>query len=425
MTVAAHTLGCKVNQCDTETLLTELRNMGFVVIPFEHKADVYIVNTCTVTHTGDKKSKQTVRRARKQNPSAYVAVCGCMAKNTPKPTYEAGADFVFDARDPDIFFSKMRGFVKKAASAPVGDVKREQKKRVSRTRAFIKIQDGCDRFCSYCIVPYMRGKPISRPMSDILSETRVLVQNGTREVVLTGIQAASYVDGKTRSPLGTLIKEVGQVNGLERLRLSSIDPWAVNDAFLSAVAETPSLCEHFHLSLQSGSDKILKSMNRQYGTGDFVKAAAKIRNLRPRAAITTDIIVGFPGENDADFSETISFVKEMKFAGIHVFEYSPRDGTKAANFPEQVSHAEKTRRGKEMRDAADELKSNFLREQIGTVQSVLFESEKSPGVFSGHGSNYSLVEVKSDENIINVIKNVQITDSTHSSLTGDINKKEN
>jgi threonylcarbamoyladenosine tRNA methylthiotransferase MtaB len=339
-----------------------------------------------------------LRRAKKNNPDAYLAMCGCMAKNSPAPE---GVDFVFDARKPDDFFSKIN-------ELSPGENFFVNNERISRTRAFIKIQDGCDRFCSYCIVPHVRGGLKSRDESEIICAAEKIISLGTLEIVLTGIQVAAYGKDIIGTSLAALIKKIAALNGLARLRLSSIDPWAVDENFLHAVEVSPVLCSHFHLSLQSGCDEILEKMNRRYTTKNYADAAHALKKIRPDAALTTDIIVGFPGESDAHFEKSMAFVREMEFAKIHVFEFSPREGTPAAEFLGQTPHKIKSERGKKMRALADELRQNFLQKQIGKTQNVLIEKKKE-NFFAGNSENYCAVKIKSETNITNQIIPVKIS----------------
>jgi len=412
--VAAHTLGCKVNQCDTDTVLEHLVNIGCTVCNFNDTADIYIINTCTVTHASDKKSRQIIRRARKQNPNAIVAVCGCMAQNNPISANELGVDFIFDARKPN-------GFIHKVSEMCTGtrNVALQHAAPRARTRAFVKIQDGCDRFCAYCIVPYVRGKPKSRLVQDILAEAEGLIASGIQEIVLTGIQVASY--GKdTNTNLSALIQQVLSLNGLVRLRLSSIEPCAITSDFLSVIASSQVLCDHFHLSLQSGSDATLQRMNRHYTTGQYAEITESLRKVRPEAALTTDVIVGFPGETDEEFNQSLAFVKKIGFARIHVFEYSKREGTPAANFPHQVPDKVKSERSRKMRELAAALQLNYHKAQIGKTAPVLFETSKAPGKWLGHTNNYCPVEVNCEFNLSNIIKQVKITACTQDGLEGVI-----
>jgi len=410
MKVALHTLGCKVNQYDSDLLLTKLVSAGYEVRNFNQIADIYIVNTCTVTHTGDKKSFQMIRRARRLNPDAFVAVCGCMPHSNEEigdKIIAAGADFVFDARKPDDLFEKIK--LTFTIDVPMTNMINNQ-----RNRAFIKIHDGCNRYCSYCIVPYVRGPVTSRCHTDILTEIETHKQNGILEIVLTGIQVAAYGydTGSDIVNLPKLINKIYENDNNLRIRISSIDPWAINNEFLSAVANTPTLCSHFHLSLQSGSNTILHNMNRRYTTTDYANVANNLRNLRPNMALTTDIIVGFPGETDEDFEKSIQFAKEMAFAQIHVFEYSPRTGTKAASMSGHISEKLKASRGQKMRDLAANLKSTFLHKQIGKSFPVLFET-----INQGHTTNYCIVHVKNATQP-NIINDIYITGVTDEKLVG-------
>ncbi|MCL2217034.1 MAG: tRNA (N(6)-L-threonylcarbamoyladenosine(37)-C(2))-methylthiotransferase MtaB [Defluviitaleaceae bacterium] len=415
---AAHTLGCKVNQCDTEALLLRLRGMGFSIVEFDEVADIYIINTCTVTHVSDKKSRQMIRRARKRNPSAFVAMCGCMANS---PSFSSNAhkletDFIFDARYPEIFFGKLAELTQPTHA---DDMLSTPYEHAGRTRAFIKIQDGCDRFCSYCIVPYVRGAPKSRPIREILAEAQAFIAAGAPEIVLTGIQVASYGENTGEANLAALVKSVSAMDGLKRLRLSSIDPWAVDVDFLDAVAASSALCSHFHLSLQSGNDATLAAMNRRYTTAEYAAAAASLRELRPEAALTTDVIVGFPGESDADFEQSLEFIRTMKFARVHVFEYSRREGTSAAKLPGQIPPDIKSARGKAMRELALKQQGDFLKSQTGKTLTVLFET-----LSQGHSENYCPVEIARDDLLPGTIRDVEITGVTNEILQGKIKPKE-
>jgi len=334
---------------------------------------------------------------------------------------EAGADFIFDARKPDDLLAKLNemplvphvptqhaGFNTSTATA-------------GRTRAFIKIQDGCNRYCSYCIVPYVRGPVVSRPLEEIQDEASTHIKHGAQEIVLTGIQVAAYgYDTGNNITLPALINHLSST-GIKRLRLSSIDPWAVDDAFMAAVSNSPTLCAHFHLSLQSGSNKTLTNMNRRYITTDYATAANKLRSLKPNMALTTDIIVGFPGETEEDFKESLSFASEMQFSKIHVFEYSPRTGTSAANMPNQVPSHTKSARSEKMRALSSSLEQSFLSSQVGKQMPVLFESKsnESPDIWQGHTENYCQVKVKGT-NLSNTIQQVKITDITNNSLMGSL-----
>jgi len=419
MVVAAHTLGCKVNKCDTDALLERLSDIGCIICNFNQVADIYIINTCTVTHTSDKKSKQMMRRAKRQNPNALVAVCGCMVRNTNADTFDA--DYVFDARKPEDFIAKI---------AELNRIKVSSYKHnnttcnlQSRTRAFVKIQDGCDRFCAYCIVPYVRGNPKSRYVQDIITEVENLILLGAQEIVLTGIQVASYGEDTKDATLSSLINQLSAIRGLKRLRLSSIEPCAVNEEFLAVVASSQVLCAHFHLSLQSGSDATLERMNRRYTSAQYANKIDTLRKINPNIALTTDIIVGFPGETDEEFNESLEFVQKIGFSRIHVFEYSMRVGTVAATLPNQVPDKVKSERGLAMRTVAAKLQEDFYMSQIGKIVPVLFETEKNPGQWIGYTSNYCPVEIiepNNKQNLANTIIEVEIIASTQDGLVGKI-----
>ena len=426
---SAYTLGCKVNQYDTDAMLARVKTLGFRVCNFnDFCADVYVINTCTVTHVSDKKSRQIIRRARKASPLAFIAVCGCMPQGKPeamKTAVDAGADFVFDAREPDAFLESLQEMIARNG-ANTSDFFAEpiaQSNEILRTRAFVKIQDGCNRFCAYCIIPFVRGALKSRPMTDILLEVETLTSLDFSEVVLTGIQASSY--GEDMNDIycnfPELIRRISNHHAKpKRLRLSSFDPWAVNENFLDAAANSSILCDHFHLSLQSGCDTTLQKMNRRYTTAVYAKAAESLRKLYPNAALTTDIIVGFPGETDEDFAESLAFVEKMNFARLHVFEYSKREGTAAASFPHQISDTVKSTRSKQMRQLADKLSSQFLTSQIGKILPVLSEQPDGENFWRGHATNYCPVKIPSESNLENQIKEVKITSCHGNTLTGQI-----
>jgi len=432
LSLAAYTLGCKVNQCDTEALLVKLIDAGLNMCSFNQSADIYIINTCTVTHTGDKKSLQMIRRARRLNPAAFVAVCGCMPRGQADSAGRismAGADFTFDARKPEDLLVKLNvvfpGYI---SLHGIKSEERQAKEEINgRTRAFIKIQDGCNRFCAYCIVPYVRGPVVSRAPAEILAEVALHIRRGVKEIVLTGIQVAAYGydTGNGTIALPELIKRLADL-GPVRVRLSSIDPWAIDDAFLETTNSASILCDHFHLSLQSGADKTLARMNRRYTTTDYATAANKLKNIRPDMALTTDMIVGFPGESADDFVKSLRFAGDMGFARIHVFEYSPRVGTPAADMPDQVPSHIKSARGDEMRALAKTLEQRFLQSQIGKQVQVLFESKVrdssapySPEVWQGRTTNYCLVKAKG-ANLANTVRNVQITGTSEDGLIGNL-----
>lgn len=472
---ALHTLGCKVNQCDGDALAARLEEAGYVRVAFDGKeaaADIYIINTCTVTHTVDKKSMQYIRRARRMNVDAFVAVCGCMVNHKNTAAVEGsdvnniavieraddnnniaiesadnstaaieGADFVFDTRAPEGLLEKLaerfapRGDV--TAGVPQGKFysqgtahensshkpiyendshkpvhENTYSQEAARTRAFLKVQDGCDRFCTYCIVPYVRGTMSSMPIEEAVYHIGCLVAGGYKEIVLTGIQLAAYGKNDNSQCLPALIRAVVTVPGLSRLRLSSLEPQAVTQNFLDAVSN-PVVCGHFHLSLQSGCDVTLARMNRRYSTADYTKTAAALRALHPAAALTTDVIVGFPGETEEDFQQSVGFVKQMGFARVHVFPYSPRTGTKAADMPRQVAAATKKARTHTLLAIAAELRHAFLAAQVDRTHEVLFETPTT-----GYTRNYCPVHISRAVSP-NTLAHVYITGSDEEVLKGE------
>lgn len=427
MRFAIHTLGCKVNRCDADAFSAELVRLGFKACGFGEAADIYIVNTCTVTHTSDKKSMQFINKARKNNPDGIVAVCGCMVrKDTPT---NHPADILFDARKPLDFIQKLEKFtgvpVKELpcssghlSKPPVSDYGHHHSiKSKKRTRSFLKIQDGCRQFCSFCIVPYVRGDAVSRKKTVLLEEVKNLIEGGAKEIVLTGINMSAY---HCEADFATLLREILETANKTRIRLSSLEPLAVNEDFLEVVRCFDNLCPHFHLPLQSGSDRILGMMNRRYSAREYERTVEKIRVQKPDAAITTDVIVGFPGEDESDFLSTYSLALAVGFSDMHVFEYSKREGTKAATFPMQIERGVKKQRSKKLRDLAKKMKSSYLEKQLHRTLQVLFEGESNKGIFHGFGKEYVRVFAKSGEPLVNMVKNVKIMEAVDDSLIGEI-----
>jgi threonylcarbamoyladenosine tRNA methylthiotransferase MtaB len=406
-TVAAHTLGCKVNQHETETILELFRQQGYQVVDFAGEADVYLINTCTVTHLGDRKSRQIIRRATRQNPHALVVVTGCYAQRAPEEIAELpGVDLIVGNQER----GQIVGLVEKLAGkkgniekhpsdleanqplarTPVKLVNNMQLVRSfeelplvitrGRTRAMVKVEDGCNQYCSYCIVPYTRGPVRSRPAERVVAEIAQLVEAGFQEIVLTGIHTSAYGlewrQGKTTPNLATLIELIlREVPSLARLRISSVEPTEVPEGLSEIMANSRVLCRHLHIPLQSGDDEILQRMRRPYSTAQY---AALVRNLRdqiPGLAITTDVMVGFPGETDAHFARSCSFIKQIGFSDLHVFKYSPRKGTPAAAFKEQVVPPIKEKRSQFLITLAAALQQRYAAEFLGESLEVLLEEE--------------------------------------------------
>ncbi len=427
--VAFATLGCKVNQYDTDALAGLFKKAGYNIVGFEEPADVYVVNTCTVTNVGDRKSRQLVRRAAKKNPSAVVVVTGCYAQVSPEEIREMpGVDLVVGtgqrAQIPvlaDELLEKRSDEARPAPvpppdPAPVEESEQEERARSvvgspgrdlpfeelgvetvsERTRATLKIQEGCNEFCAYCKVPFARGRERSRKPENVLAEVRRLVKAGYKEVVLTGIHLGSYgrdLDDAGGIDLAGITRMVAAVDGLARVRLSSVEPTDVTPELIRLVAENPRVCRHLHIPLQSGNDATLERMNRKYSTAEFAGAVRRVRREAPGVAISTDVIVGFPGETDADFASSLDFVREMAFSRLHVFKYSPRKGTAAARFPGQAPGRVKEERSQAMIHLGEELSLDFHRKFVGEVLEVLFEQSEEPGDISGLTDNYIKVEV--------------------------------
>ncbi len=392
--VAFYTLGCKVNQYETNAMEKIFLEGGYEVVPFTEFADVYVVNTCTVTSVGDKKSRQILRRARGQNPSAIIAAVGCMAQVSPEEIKKMGAaDVIVGTNHKGDILRAVENAAKEKAFL-IDDVSKTdvfEETPLStfegRERAYIKIQEGCDRFCSYCIIPYARGAVRSRDEEDIIAEAIRLGENGFCEIVLTGIHVASYGRGKNTN-LASLLKRLSEIETIKRIRTSSIDPVAFTDEFVDTVALLPKVCPHFHISLQSGSDLILKKMNRRYTTDEYFSVLQKLREKIPHVAITTDIITGFPYETDEEFAATCSFVKKCSFAAAHIFPYSERKGTPAAKFPCSVPKNIRAERAKVITKISNESKLAFMKQYIGEKMPVLIEQKAKDGCFEGFTHNY-------------------------------------
>ncbi len=423
---AFYTLGCKVNQYETEAMAELFRKSGYEICPYDEKADVYIINTCSVTGMSDRKSRQIIRRAKKQNPDAVVAVCGCYAQTAADDVMSInGVNAVIGTQDRSGIVRIVESVTSHSAYNGVRDIMRCREfeelsvtRYEDRTRAFIKIQDGCSQFCSYCIIPYARGPVRSRAEADIIAEIKALAENGFKEIILTGIHVASYGSG-TDTNLAGLLAKIDEIDGIERVRMSSIEPMAIDAAFMDAVRNSRKLCRHFHLSLQSGCDETLKRMNRKYTSARYAEIVSEIRAVRPEAAITTDIMVGFPGETDAEFSQSLEFVKKIKFADAHIFKYSKRRGTPAAKRADQVDPRIKDERSKLMIEETAKSRAEFLSRFAGTVEPVLFERGEN-GIYEGKTDNYITVSAPSENDVSGIILPVKIIGSDGVSLMGEI-----
>lgn len=399
-TVAFHTLGCKVNQYDSQAMLELFERAGYQPGDFDQPCDVYVINTCTVTGTGDKKSMQAVRRARRLNPAADIIVCGCMAqRDGEKLLADTDARLILGtARRAEIVTLLEQAQREHTRLCAVTDVRRAAFEPLlithqeGRTRATLKIQEGCDRFCTYCIIPYVRGGIRSRSVQDVRDEAARLAQAGYREIVLTGIHLTSYGrDLKNGDTLLSVIRAVHDIAGVQRIRLGSLEPVIATADFARALGEMPKLCPQFHLALQSGCDSVLRRMRRRYDTAAFRESAQALRAVFPDCALTTDVMSGFPGETDAEHRQSLDFCREMRFARMHVFPYSEREGTVAATMPDPVPRHIREERARELIALGAGMAEDYRRAQLGTVRRVLFE-QCAEGVSVGYTPEYMRCE---------------------------------
>ena len=432
-TVAFYTLGCKVNQYETEAMAEIFQNKGYKIVDASDRADIYVINTCTVTNLGDRKSRQFIRRSKTKNENAVIAVVGCYSQMSPDEVLEIeGVDVILGTNDRNKIVEACESVknennkinlvedimkVKEFEELSIEEVK-------GKTRANLKIQEGCNQYCSYCIIPYARGPIRSRKPENIISEVKKLSAKGFKEVVLTGIHVASYGKDLGDIRLIDIIESINDVNGIERIRLSSVEPTLITEDFMKRIKSLNKVCNHFHLSLQSGSDSVLKRMNRKYTTREYKDIVKRIRNYMPDVAITTDIIVGFPGESDEEFSETYEFVKEISFSKIHVFKYSPRAGTPAANRKDQIDGNIKNERSKNLIELGDKLMLKYNENFLGKEVDVLFEDNISgkPSYFEGYTTNYIKVIAKANKDLEGNISKVLVTKLDGDNLIGEILK---
>ena len=408
MKVRSISLGCKVNSYESEYVLSSFKENGYEIV-LDGEADVFIINTCSVTNQSDAKSRKVINRIARENPHAIIVVMGCFIEAN-KDYDNPNVSIIIGNKDKNKVVSLVNEYIKDNKSKKLlyndFDLKFEDMYIThmnSRTRAFVKIQDGCENFCSYCIIPYTRGKCRSKDKDKVLSEIRELVQNGYKEVVLTGIHTGHY-GSDINSNLGDLLEEIVKIDNLQRLRLSSIEITELDDKFLKILNDEKVIVSHMHIPLQAGSDEILKLMNRKYDTKYFEDKINRIRSIRPDISITTDVIVGFPGEDERLFKETYDFIKKIKFTKLHVFPYSSRHGTKAETMPNQVSEQTKKERVKELLALSKNLEREYLEKFVGKVVSVLIET--SGDISVGHTGNYLMVKVRGEiphNEIVNVM----------------------
>lgn len=405
-TVAYHNLGCKVNSYEMDAMLQSLKQKGYEIVPFEEKADIYIVNTCTVTNIADRKSRQMLHKAKKMNPEGIVVAVGCYVQSdTEAVKADASVDLIIGNNKKRDLVEILENYFDGVEQENVIDINHtleyEEMKLTAtaeHTRAYIKIQDGCNQFCTYCMIPYARGRVRSRKKADIVEEIRGLVSVGYKEFVLTGIHISSYGDGS----LLELLEAIDVLEGVARIRLGSLEPRIVTVEFADRLSKLKHICPHFHLSLQSGCEPVLKRMNRHYTPAEYMEGVKRLRAAFDHPAITTDVIVGFPGETDEEFAQTVTFVKEVNFYEMHIFKYSKRKGTKAAVMPNQVPEPVKTKRSALLQEIENADSKKFREHYIGKEVEVLFEEQKEiDGMVYDIGHTREYVKVAVDRKTLN------------------------
>lgn len=430
--VAFYTLGCKVNQYETEAMTELFEKNGYISVNSEEYADVYVINTCTVTHMSDRKSRQYIRRMKKKNPNAIIAVVGCYSQVSPEEILDIEeVNLVMGTNDRKAIVENIDNLTDDSKVSTVDDIMKvkdfesiEISQTNGRTRAFIKIQDGCDRYCTYCIIPYARGRIRSRKMDEIVEEIETLSRNGFKEVVLTGIHVASYgKDLRDGSNILTVLKEVHNIDGIERIRLSSVEPKLFTDEFISEICSLEKLAPHFHLSLQSGSDGVLQRMNRRYSAEEYKRIVEILRDRIPDVSITTDVIVGFPGESNEEFLETLGFLKELKLMHTHIFKYSPRKGTPASIMENQIDSQTKNFRSGVLLNLCTKNFRNFVEKFKDRELRILVEELDNDGYYEGLTDNYIRIKVRSEHDIRGEFVDVRISDIMDDYCIGELISK--
>ena len=430
-TVAFYTLGCKVNQYESEAVSSLFEQEGYEIVPFEQSSDVYIINTCTVTNLSDRKSRQAIRKAKKINPNSIVVVMGCYAQTSSDDVLKIPeVNLVIGTKDRNKiieYISRIEaGECRINAVDNIMSSRNFEELKVSsykeRTRAYLKIQEGCSQFCSYCIIPYARGPIRSRQPEAIIQEVKDLSENGFLEIVLTGIHIASYGRDLKTTNLLDIIQRINKIEGIKRIRLGSIEPTTITEEFVNAANNMPKLCPHYHLSLQSGCDKTLKAMNRKYTTDEYRNSVLLLKKYIPDVAITTDIMVGFPGETEEDFKTSLNFAQEIAFSKIHVFKYSPRKGTPAAEYENQIKPEEKEKRSQLMLALSDNLEKQYFQSYIGREMEVLYEQElhDKVGYIEGLTKNYIRVMSKGSIELKGSLKATKLEKIEGSLFQGNI-----
>ena len=413
-TIAVQTLGCKVNQYDTEAMLESFERAGYAAVSMKDEADVYLVNTCTVTGTGDQKSEKLIRRIARLHPGSAIVVAGCLAQRNAEELLKMdGVRVVIGvqqrARVVELTEQAVAQNTRINAVLPLKGAEFEAlfvSRHEGKTRATMKIQEGCDRYCTYCIIPSVRGPVRSMPLDEVRAEAQRLADAGYREIVVTGIHLASYGRGSEDTLLDA-IRAVHDTPGVARVRLGSLEPKVVTEDFARSLSEMPGLMRQFHLSMQSGSDSVLRRMHRRYTSEEYYAACETLRRFMPDCAITTDVIAGFPGETEAEFAETLAFVEKVGFARIHAFPYSRRSGTLADRMPDQVDEGKKHIRTNQLIELGNKLEENFVKGLIGSVQSVLFERAEGDGLAEGYTGQYVRVRAQAQPNSIHSVRIVR------------------
>ena len=428
--------GCKVNQYETNAMTQKFVEKGYNIVEFKDSADIYIVNTCTVTNMADKKSRQIIRRAKQNNENAIVVVTGCYAEVNKKELENINdIDLIVGNSEKNNIVDVVEKFINED-KIEINDICQQKEfadfgtvTYTEKTRAVIKVQDGCNNFCSYCIIPYAKGRVRSRKPESVIAEVKEIVKQGIKEVVITGIHVASYgKDFNNNIRLIDLLERINKIEGLHRIRLGSLEPNLITEDFVNRISKLEKICDHFHLSLQSGCDETLKRMNRRYTTQEFEKVTRLLREAYPNAALTTDIIVGFPGETDEEFNNTYEFLKKVDFYKMHIFKYSQRKGTKAAVMPNQIDGTIREERSRKLISLSNENEIRYNKEYVGKDVKVLFEDEHIENgtiYIKGHTTNYIVVKMKLDnchEEYNNTIQTVKITDTDGVELIGKITK---
>ncbi|QWC00739.1 tRNA (N(6)-L-threonylcarbamoyladenosine(37)-C(2))-methylthiotransferase MtaB [Mycoplasmatota bacterium] len=430
MKVAFHTLGCKVNAYETEAIMELFMEKGFEIVDYEEFSDVYIVNSCMVTNSGERKSKQMIRRPISINPNAIIIVMGCLSQLKAKAMLDIpGVKIVLGTKNRHLIIDYLNEYLNN--KVPLDKSEKLEKDESfenleinrfkNHKRAFLKIQDGCNNFCTYCIIPYTRGRIRSKTKDIILEEVKELVANGHIEIVLTGIHTGGYGEDLKDYSFADLLKDLEVIDGLKRIRISSIEITELDEKVLEVIANSHKIVNHLHIPLQSGSEKILKLMNRKYTKKEFLSKIREIRSVFKEVAITTDVIVGFPGETDQDFKEAYDFIKEVNFQELHVFPYSRRQGTPADKMKNQVNGKVKKERVHQLLELSDILKEKYMKSQINKTKSVIIEQEKD-GWYFGHSKDYLSVKIKSDIDIIGKEKLVVLNQIDFPNIVATIKK---